>query len=71
MLQKFGAEAADISASAEAGDARSAALMLMLEALTRLDSDSKIPAMIGAQLQTAIDALWTSGSGGAQSIHLH
>jgi hypothetical protein len=71
MLRKFGAEAAGISAAAEAGDARSAALILMLEALARLDGDGKIPAMIGAQLQTAIDALWTSGSGGAQSIQLH
>jgi hypothetical protein len=56
---------------ADVGDARSAALLLMSEALARLDSDRNIPAMIGAHLQTAIDALWTAGSAGSQSIHLH
>lgn len=71
MLGKFGEEDASISAMAEAGDARSTALLLMSEALARLDSDSKIPAVIGAYLQSAIDALWVSASGDEHSIHLH
>jgi hypothetical protein len=58
-------------AAADKSDARSAALFLMSEALARLDSDSSIPAVIGAHLQTAIDALWVSGSAGTHSIHLH
>ena len=53
------------------GGARSAALQLMSEALIRLDSDGKIPAVIGAHLQSAIDALWMSASEDQRSIHLH
>lgn len=71
MHGKFGAEDATAVLSAEASDARLAALHLMSEALARLDSDSNIPAVIGAQLQSAIDALWSSASGGQHSIHLH
>lgn len=71
MHGKFGAEGARVSAAADAGDARSAALILMSEALARLDSDSNIPAVIGAYLQSAIDALWTSASSDQHSIHLH
>lgn len=36
------------------------ALSLMLGALDRLDSDATIPAIIGAQLQHAIDTLCSS-----------
>jgi hypothetical protein len=71
MLGTFGTDHARISAAAESGDARSAALLLMSEALARLDSDDKIPAVIGAHLQSAIDALWTSAAGGQHSVHLH
>lgn len=52
-------------------DARSTALHLMTEALTCLDGDSHIPAYIGAHLQSAIDALWTSASPNRSSIQLH
>lgn len=69
MLGKFDTDSA--RAAADEGDARAAALLLMSEALARLDSDGNIPAVIGAHLQTAIDALWTSGSAGSHSIHLH
>jgi hypothetical protein len=71
MLGEFGAGAAGVAASADTSDARTAALHLMSEALARLDGDSSIPAVIGAQLQSAIDALWTSGSSGHHSNHLH
>ena len=69
MLGNFAAEGA--GCGTDVGDARSAALHLMAEALARLDSDSKIPAAIGAQLQTAIDALWASGSSDPNSTNLH
>ena len=71
MLGKFGADSANLSDAADAGDTRSTALLLMSEALARLDSDSNIPAVIGAHLQSAIVALWTSNSGDQASIHLH
>ena len=71
MLGKFGSGDAGIGVAAETTDTRSAALLLMSEALARLDSDSNIPAVIGAHLQTAIDALWTSASGDERSTHLH
>lgn len=71
MLGKFGAD--DIRGPAEANDKdpRSAALLLMSQALVQLDSDNRIPALIGAHLQSAIDALWTNGSDDPRSIHLH
>jgi hypothetical protein len=71
MLENFGADNAGASAATDEDDARSTALRLMSEALARLDSDGNIPAVIGAHLQTAIDALWTSGSAAPHSIHLH
>lgn len=71
MLGNFGADGGAAIGSMEAGDARSEALQLMSRALAHLDSDSKIPAVIGAYLQSAIDALWTSGSGDQHSIRLH
>jgi len=67
MLGRFGADP-------EAGnspDTRLAALDLMSKALARLDSDGTIPAIIGAHLQSAIDALWTSASQGSHSIQHH
>ena len=69
MLSKFSADSA--RGDAEEADARSAALILMSEALARIDGDSNIPAVIGAHLQMAIDALWTSSLAGTHSIHLH
>ena len=71
MLGNFGANSAIVNAAADESDARSAALRLMSEALARLDSDNKIPAVIGAHLQTAIDALWISGSADPHSNNLH
>lgn len=71
MLGNFDADGAGADLRADADDARSAALCLMSEALAHLDSDSKIPAIIGAHLQSAIDALWTSATGDLHSIHLH
>ncbi len=67
MLREFYAD----GTAPDEGDARSAALLLMSEALACLDSDSNIPAVIGAHLQAAIDALWTSSSAGTHSMHLH
>lgn len=71
MLGNFGTNSAIVNPSAEDGDARSAALLLMSEALAKLDSDRNIPAVIGAHLQTAIDALWTNGSADPHSNNLH
>ena len=71
MLRKFGVEGAAADAPADLDDARSVALQLMSEALARLDKDGNIPAIIGAHLQSAIDALWTSAAGGQHSIHMH
>lgn len=71
MLGKIEADDAGIRTAAGEGDARSAALLLMSEALSRLDSDDNIPAVIGAHLQSAIDALWVSSSADQHSIHLH
>lgn len=71
MLGKFDADDAGVRPAAAECDARSAALLLMSEALSRLDSDDTIPAVIGAHLQTAIDALWISASGDQRSIQLH
>lgn len=71
MLGNFGAGGAGVSCGAEANEAWSAALNLMSEALAHLDSDSRIPAVIGAHLQSAIDALWTTASPDQYSIHLH
>jgi hypothetical protein len=71
MLEKTGAQDVRLKDAEGEGNPRSAALLLMSEALARLDSDQTIPAVIGAHLQSAIDALWTSGSGGQHSIHLH
>lgn len=71
MLEDLGANSAGASAATEEDDPRSIALRLMTEALSRLDSDGNIPAMIGAHLQTAIDALWISGSAAPQSTYVH
>lgn len=71
MLGNFGANSAIVNSATEESDARSAALLLMSEALARLDSDHNIPSIIGAHLQTAIDALWTSASAGPHSNNLH
>lgn len=68
MLRKVTAEAAP---GAECADAWTAALGLMSEALSHLDSDNRIPASIGAHLQSAIDALWSCASGDQHSNHLH
>jgi hypothetical protein len=62
MLGKSGLDESVMDVGAEAVDARSVALGLMSEALAHLDSDSNIPAAIGAYLQSAIDALWVSAS---------
>jgi hypothetical protein len=71
MLGKFGADDSRGAAEAADRDARSVALLLMSQALAQLDSDSRIPALIGAYLQSAIDALWINGSDDPRSIHLH
>ena len=71
MLGNFGADGVINSSAAEESDTRAAALRLMSEALARLDSDRNIPAVIGAHLQTAIDALWTSASADPHSNRLH
>lgn len=70
-LGKIDVNEIGIGEVANYGGARSAALLLMSEALMRLDSDSEIPAVIGAHLQSAIDALWMSASEDQCSIHLH
>jgi hypothetical protein len=70
MIGEIGVEGTGVDGAADAADARSAALMLMSEALSHLDSDSNIPAIIGAHLQTAIDALWTSAASGQHSSQL-
>lgn len=71
MLGNFGANDAVDDGTDGAVDARSAALQLMSEALAHLDSDAKIPALIGAHLQSAIDSLWASTTGGQHSGNLH
>ena len=71
MLGKFGVEDVRVWPAPGEEDARSIALLLMLEALAQLDSDSKIPVVIGAHLQTAIDALWTNACGDQHSVQLH
>jgi hypothetical protein len=47
----------DGSNEAKPAGARLAALTLMGQALTQIDSDSTIPAIVGARLQAAIDTL--------------
>ena len=69
-LGKVDVDETDIR-TANYGGARSAALLLMSEALRQIDSDGDIPAVIGAHLQTAIDGLWMSASEDQCSIHLH
>lgn len=71
MFKKIGADGAEPVDLTEATDGRSVALALMSRALAHLDSDGTIPPIIGAQLQTAIDALWTCASTGQSSIQLH
>ena len=71
MNRRFGAGGAQALAGTDVVDARSIALNLMSKALGHLDSDAKIPPIIGAQLQTAIDALWTSLSTDQPSTDLH
>lgn len=70
MVGKHGARGANALAADEAGDARGIALTLMCRALGHLDSDAKIPSIIGAQLQSAIDALWIAASSDRSSTHL-
>jgi hypothetical protein len=70
MLEKMRPGSGRLQPTAANGDARAAALQLMSEALARLDSDNDIPAIIGAHLQSAIDALWMS-LGDQRSIQLH
>lgn len=71
MLGNYGAQDVAIGAAEEAADARWAALALMSSALVQLDSDSSIPTIVGAYLQSAIDALWVCSSTDRSSIHLH
>jgi len=71
MSDRIDADDTGVRVAAGEGDIRSTALLLMSEALTRLDSDHNIPAFIGAHLQSAIDALWISVSTDQRSIHLH
>jgi hypothetical protein len=71
MLGKYGLDDTRETAKANDKDPRSVALLLMSQALVHLDSDNRIPALIGAYLQSAIDALWTNGSDDPRSIHLH
>jgi hypothetical protein len=71
MQGKVGAGSAQAAAATDMTDARSMALNLMSRALGHLDSDSNIPPIIGAQLQTAIDALWTSVATDRPSTDLH
>jgi hypothetical protein len=71
MFGIFGADDSRGIAEANDKDPRSAALLLMSQALVQLDSDDRIPALIGAYLQSAIDALWTNGSDDPRSMHLH
>ncbi len=70
MLGNYGAEGAATGAGEETRDARWLALALMSKALDHLDSDSSIPTIIGAQLQSAIDALWICYSN-EKSLNLH
>lgn len=70
MVGNHGAKDA-AAVAADEDDARAIALSLMSRALGHLDSDSKIPSIIGAQLQSAIDALWTSTSSDQASNHVH
>lgn len=65
------AKGATAVAADEASDARAMALALMSKALGHLDSDAKIPSVIGAQLQSAIDALWICASNNPCSSNLH
>lgn len=68
MLRKFGGEG---TGQEPVGNARTAALTLMSEALVCLDSDDRIPAVIGAHLQSAIDALQAGPSRDGHSVNLH
>jgi hypothetical protein len=70
MLGNYGAEGAAPGAGEETCDARWLALALMSTALGHLDSDSSIPTIIGARLQSAIDALWICYSN-EKSLNLH
>lgn len=71
MLGTHDAACAAADAADPSADARATALALMYRALEHLDSDAKIPSIIGAQLQSAIDALWRSSAIDRSSIHLH
>ena len=55
----------------ESVDARLTALALMGQALAQIDSDSSIPAIVGARLQTAIDALERCCPNYQPPINLH
>lgn len=50
-------ETGDNNAGDISVDVRLNALALMTQALAQIDSDSGIPAIVGAHLQTAIDSL--------------
>lgn len=71
MLGNCDAKGAARGAREEARDTRWTALALMSRALGHLDSDSSIPTIIGAQLQSAIDALWICSSNEKSSLNLH
>lgn len=71
MLRKIGAGSVEEADATEAADGRTMALDLMSRALAHLDGDGTIPPIVGARLQTAIDALWICGSTNQSSIHLH
>lgn len=71
MARNIGADEVEPAAGHGPQDARSAALSLMSRALAHLDSDSQIPSIIGAHLQSAIDVLWISSPADPASHHLH
>lgn len=71
MRGNVGAGVAEQIGAGEAADPRTVALGLMSKALDHLDSDGTIPPVIGAHLQSAIDALWVSVSNSPASINLH
>ena len=62
---------ARVAAAGVGVEARMAALALMTQALEQLDSDTNIPSIIAAQLQSAIDMLWANSSSERMSTNLH
>jgi hypothetical protein len=59
------------AATVEFVDVRFTALALMGQALAQIDSDNTIPAIVGARLQTAIDALERCCPNDQRPINLH